>query len=267
MSRGFCIFAENNSTTDYVKQAYVLACSIHKNNPNQNVSIITDDKVPNEYMSVFDHVIPIPWGNLSDGNDWKIQNRWKVFHVTPYDETFVMDADMLVLEDIRNWWDICYDYQIAFTTDVTTYRQEAVTSNYYRKTFYHNNLPNLYSGLYYFRKNQMVLEYFMLVETIARDWQIFYKQFAPKSMQAWQSFDLNCAIAYKLANLPKIKAPLTFTHMKPHIQHWNNVPEKWTDMIEVYTDDNILLGSFTQKGILHYVEDEFLTDNVIEMFT
>ena len=46
MNKGFCILAENNYKTDYVRQAYGLACSIHKNNKNQNVSLITDDNVP-----------------------------------------------------------------------------------------------------------------------------------------------------------------------------------------------------------------------------
>ena len=32
MNNGFCILAENNYKTDYVRQAYGLACSIHKNN-------------------------------------------------------------------------------------------------------------------------------------------------------------------------------------------------------------------------------------------
>lgn len=266
MNNGFCILAENNYKTDYVRQAYGLACSIHKNNKSQNVSLITDDEVPNEYKDVFDKIIPIPWGNLAVNSDWKIENRWKVYHLTPYENTIVMDADMLILEDISDWWYKCSEHSIAFTTDVVTYRKDVVSTNYYRKTFVANNLPNLYSGLYYFKKSDIAKEFFLLVEIISKDWQIFYKQFAPKKKQNWQSFDLNCAIAYKLLNLPNLTTPLTFTHMKPHAQHWENIPEKWTDYLDVYLDDHIYLGNFTQKGVLHYVEDEFLTDELLEHF-
>ena len=58
MNKGFCILAENNYKTDYVRQAYALACSIHKNNKNQYVSLITDDDVPKQYENVFDKIIP-----------------------------------------------------------------------------------------------------------------------------------------------------------------------------------------------------------------
>ena len=64
--------------------------------------------------------------------------------------------------------------------------------------------------------------------------------------------------------MPNIKTPLSFIHMKPHAQHWDNVPTKWTDYLDVHIDEEIYLGNFTQKGVLHYVEDEFLTDELLE---
>lgn len=264
MSNGFCITAQNNSETDYIKQAYALACSIHKFNSNQNVSLITDDEVPSKYKSVFDKIIPIPWGNLAAYTDWKIENRWKVFHITPYDNTIVMDADMIVLEDITDWWNKCNRHSIAFTTSVLTYKKDLFTTNYYRKSFIANDLPNLYSGLYYFKKDEVAKSFFELVEIISKNWKVFYNKFAPLYKQSWESFDVNCAIAYKLLNLPSIKTPLTFTHMKPHGQYWEHVPEKWTDYLDISIDESIYLGNFTQKGVLHYVEDEFLTDTVLE---
>ena len=39
MDKGFCILAQNNSSTDYVRQAYALALSIHKFNKDQKVTI------------------------------------------------------------------------------------------------------------------------------------------------------------------------------------------------------------------------------------
>lgn len=264
MNNGFCILAENNYKTDYIKQAYALACSIHKFNANQRVSLITDDEVPLQYQSVFDQIIPIPWGNLAQNSDWKIENRWKVYHLTPYDNTIVLDADMLVLEDISDLWYKCSQHRIAFTTSVLTYRKDLFTTKYYRKTFVANNLPNLYSGLYYFQKDPITKSFFDLVETISKNWKTFYDQFAPRYKQTWQSFDVNCAIAYKILDLPNINTPLTFTHMKTHGQYWNTVPEKWTDFLDINIDESIYLGNFTQKGILHYVEDDFLSDTVLE---
>ena len=54
MSNGICLLAQNNSTTNYVKQAYALALSILAQSPNTNISLITDDDVP---YNIFDKVI------------------------------------------------------------------------------------------------------------------------------------------------------------------------------------------------------------------
>ena len=54
MSKGFCFVAQNNNTTDYVKQACVLAVSIHRHNNNQLLSLITNDNVPQKYKVLFD---------------------------------------------------------------------------------------------------------------------------------------------------------------------------------------------------------------------
>ena len=59
MSKGFCFVAQNNDSTDYVRQACILAVSIHKFNKGQNISIVTNDKIPNKYHVLFDKIIPI----------------------------------------------------------------------------------------------------------------------------------------------------------------------------------------------------------------
>jgi hypothetical protein len=81
--------------------------------------------------------------------------------------------------------------------------------------------------------------------------------------------DVSCALASKiLGNETEITDPnsfITFTHMKPHAQHWLHVPEQWTKVIGKYykPDGTLILGNYAQQGLLHYVEDEFLTDDII----
>ena len=142
MSNGFCLLAQNNSTVDYIKQAYALAVSIHKFNKDQNISLITNDKVPEHYKSVFDKIIKIPWSDQAQETDWKIENRWKVYHASPYKHTIVMDVDMLVLHDITHWWDELKKRDLFFVSNVKNYRNEVITSRHYRKTFDENNLPD-----------------------------------------------------------------------------------------------------------------------------
>ena len=269
MSDGFCLLAQNNSEVDYIKQAYALAVSIHKFNKGQNVSLITNDEVPEEYKHVFDKIIDIPWTDQAEHTDWKIENRWKVYHASPYEHTIVMDVDMLVLHDITHWWKELKKRNLFFVSNVKNYRNENVTTRYYRKTWDENNLPNLYSAFYYFKKSDEAHEFFKLLEIIMINWELFYGRFAGNYYQKWCSMDLSCSIASKiLDNTLNITDPtsfITFTHMKPHCQNWHEVPSKWTTVLGGYftKDKTMMVGNFLQRNILHYVEPEFLTDRLI----
>lgn len=263
MSNGICLIAQNNSDTNYIRQAYALALSVLSNSPNTNISLITDDKVP---YDVFDKVIPIPWGDMSY-NNWKIENRWKVYHATPYTNTIVFDVDMLVLDPIDFIWPNVHE--LAFTNTVTTYRNELITDKYYRQTFEENNLPDIYSGMYQFKKCTNAHAFFVLLDLIMRNWRVFYEKYAPKKMQNWCSVDVSIAIALKIlgieGNALNKNSALSFTHMKPKIQNTQHLLTKWTDSLPVdFGEKGLYINGYKQSGVLHYVEDNFLTNDVIK---
>jgi hypothetical protein len=270
MNRGFCLLAQNNDTTDYVRQAYALAVSLHKHNTGQKISLITNDIVPKDWQAVFDNIIPIPWTDQATESEWKIENRWKVYHASPYDETIVLEADMLIVSDITHWWKELEKYELFFTSNVRTYRDELITNRFYRKTFDANELPNLYSALHYFRKGNTAKEFYILLELIVTNWELFYSKYAKERYQKWCSIDLCAAIASKiLGNEKEITNPnscITFTHMKPQVQNWDLTPDKWSSVLGKYyrNDNKLMLGNFLQSGILHYVESEFLSDEMLE---
>ena len=269
MSKGFCLLAQNNSNTNYIRQAYALALSLHLYNKDQKISLITNDDVPTEWQSVFDQIIPIPWDDNANDSDWKIQNRWKVYHASPYDETIVLEADMMFTSDITHWWKELAKRELFVVSNVITYRDEVVTNRFYRKTFDANELPNLYSALHYFKKGDTAKEFYNLLEIIVNNWALFYSKYAPNEYQKWCSIDVSMAIASKiLGNEKDITDPnsfITFTHMKPLVQGWYNKPEKWTKVTGKYfTEGKLFLGNYLQSRVLHYVEDEFLTDELLE---
>ena len=269
MSKGFCLLAQNNSNTNYIRQAYALALSLHLYNKDQKISLITNNDVPTEWQSVFDQIIPIPWEDNAKDSDWKIQNRWKVYHASPYDETIVLEADMMITSDITHWWKELAKRELFFVSNVRTYRDEVVTNRFYRKTFDANGLPNLYSALHYFKKGDTAKEFYNLLEIIVNNWALFYSKYAPNEYQKWCSIDVSMAIASKiLGNEHDVTDPnsfITFTHMKPIVQGWYNKPEKWTRVTGKYfTEGKLFLGNYLQNRVLHYVEDEFLTDELLE---
>jgi hypothetical protein len=264
-SKGFCIVAQNNSVTNYVRQAYALASSIHKFNKNQKISIITNDAVPQKYQSVFDKIISIPEDDLAEKSEWKIDNRWKVYDASPYDETIVMDADMLVLEDITRYWNYFSTENICFTTDVKTYRNSLVKSRYYRKTFDTNNLLNIYSAFYYFKKGPYTENFFKILKLVMTNWKEFYQNITPHDTQKWASVDVSIAIVCKILGHKNKTVPTVVTHMKPYCQNWQYVPDKCVKVLDSFIDNDgsITIENFLQTGILHYVDDEFLTEDII----
>ena len=98
MSNGIVVLAQNLPDVNYVNQAELLAMSLKDTNPKTKISIVTNNEV--EFKQLFDKIIPIPWNDDAEFSKWKIENRWKVYHASPYDETIVMDTDMLVLQNI-----------------------------------------------------------------------------------------------------------------------------------------------------------------------
>ena len=268
MDKGFCILAQNNTKTNYVKQAYALALSIHKFNQNQKVTLLTNDQVPEEYQAVFDQILPIKWYDDDTNESWKIKNRWKIYHHSPYKETIVLDSDMLCCSNIEHWWERLNNFDLYYTSEVKTFRGEFASNDYYRKTFVANDLPNLYSAFHYFKKTEACKEFYMLQQQIVQNYKTFYQKFTPKKTQDWCSIDVSAAITAKILGYDKsiTDCSANFVHMKPRLQNFENPPDKWTDLLysTIDNNNNLLVGNYKQSGFFHYVEDEFLTDELIE---
>jgi hypothetical protein len=270
MTQGFLVLAQN-SDVNYIRQAYALALSIDATQHTINrISLVTNDPVPEEYQSAFDHIIPIPFGDHAKDSVWKVENRWKLYHATPYDETIVLDADVLILEDIERVWQFVKDRNLFFSSCVKDYKGRVVTDKTYRKTFVENDLPDLYSGMHYFKKCDETLEFFKLVEFITNNWQRIYYEVTPNHTQKFFSMDVTFAIAAKLLGIDdqiiNNKSPFTFTHMKPALQGWDPIPESFLSqtIVNFNSQKELFLNNFKQSGVFHYVEDKFLTDQIVE---
>ena len=271
-TRGIVMLAQNTLDEDYVKQAYLCALSILATNPGTKISLITDDNVDHVYKKAFDKIIGIPWGDAAVYPDWKVENRWKIYHVSPYDETIVLDTDMLVLQNISGWWEYLKNYEVFFTSNVLTYRGKLVTDDFYRKTFTENNLPNLYSGFHYFKKTKFSHEFFSYLQVVVENWEKFYDLYLEYRKPPRVSIDVAAAIVCKMLNCEeKITSKnnhITFTHMKPRCQDWTRLSPRWQDRVNVYLRDDLILkiGNYRQTGIFHYTEKEFVTESKIDTY-
>ena len=266
LDKGIVVIAQNNSTHNYVEQAIVLAMSVKKTN-NIPVSIMTNDTVPKEYVKFFDKIIPIAWSDMSEDSDWKVENRWKVYHQSPYTETIVMDTDMVVTKNLDNIWQFYKNYDLFFTTTPVTYRNEPITSNYYRKFFEENNLPNIYSALYYFKKTDYSHDFFTYLELVVKNFHKFQRYLCPKSEQEFLSMDVAFAITVKLLDCESevtnnVNNISRFVHMKPYIQNLKSPRNRWQDSLPytLTSEGELYVGNQKQNNIFHYTEKDFITN-------
>lgn len=268
VSKGFLVLAQNTSSVDYVKQAYALALSIKASQKENSISLVTNCKVPKKYQKVFDNIIPIPWAATIISR-YCAEDRWKLYHVSPYDETIVLDTDMLMLEDISEWWEYCKNYDVKFCSQIKNYKLETVADTVHRKPFIVNNLTSPYSALQYFKKSDKAYNFYKILEFVCNNWEWCYKTFAPNEYQNWLSMDLAVAIAIEITgyydSAVDKESPLEFIHMKSHLQNWPLLPVSWQDGIHYILNSrgDLVVGNIKQSKLFHYIEKDFLSKKII----
>ena len=259
MSKGYMLVALGN---DYVEQACLCAASIKKTQDISNVSIMTNDAIPTKYKNLFDKIIEVPQ-RKSDKSFYSTEHRWKVFHVTPYEETIVLDTDILFLTNIDYIWDTLKGFSVGFLTDAKTYRGNTVTNNFYRQVFVKNNLPNIYNAFHFFRQDNIALDYYKNLEIICKHSEDFYDIYLKKLKPKVSSMDVNHALAVLNSSLEKYKiTSINFVHMKPRVQDWEVANESWMEDLPFYLNEdlNLKVGNYQQSGVFHYVEHKFCQD-------
>ena len=279
MSRGYIVIAQNNSTVDYLQQAYALALNLKLTQSAVSgltvcVDKNTKKKLTDKHRAVFDHIVDIPWTDAADDHEWKIHNKWKYMYMSPYDETVILDTDMLFPTDVSHWWDIMSQQDVWATTHVRDYRGDIVTNNYYRKYFAANKLPNVYTAFFYFKKSKLASELFAMTEIIFQHWQRMFHKYMPEGKPDWLSGDVAFALAMQLLGIEHLctrdnmTSLPTFVHMKTRVQNVDGatLDDTWVDSLPTYynSHNDFKIGNFQQTLPFHYVEKDWLTNNRIE---
>ena len=180
-NRGVLLFARNNSTIDYVKQAVFLAKRIRKY-LNIPTSVVTDSAnylTENFDVSVFDQIIPIEYEKsmnnrrYSDGSlhnivlNFKNDMRSNAYTLSPYDETIVMDTDYIVSNNLLN---NCFNSY----NNLQLYKKSEDLASY-RDTFEFKQVSDCSIDFYwatviFFRKTSVNKVFFELVDHIYENW-------------------------------------------------------------------------------------------------
>ena len=270
----------------YQRFAYGLALSLLISQPKGRnqlaIGVTKEEKFQidpklREVLGV-ENIIDIPWKDHAAKSNWKLENEWKSIYMSPFDHTVKLDADMLFLADKSYWFDYLKGSNLVFATTAKTYRGDTVTSDFYRKVYTENELPNVCSAYFYFDKSDVSFEFFKLSELIFNNWEKFFEEFfKPEHRPKFVSTDVVFALAAKILGIEELNKNRTisedfptFVHMKSRLQNWpedNHMNEDWTKMMPVYfnQDCQLKVGNYLQTLPFHYFVKEFLTDEMITL--
>lgn len=279
--KGYITIAQNNKNTDYIKLAYVLAMSLKATqiamySPSKLSIVVTDEnEVPQRYRWAFDKIIEMPWGDNAENSNWKLENEWKIFHITPYQETVKLDCDMLFLSDVGEWWNLFTKRDVVAPTQVFNCQNQLTNNNYYRSGFKENGVPTIHTAFMYFKNSNLALDWFTMAEIITFNWEKFYWEYMPIDSPKEFSTDTTFSLAAKLIDeVENIISPWpeipSFVHAKTGINPWikSFSSEDWSDHVQFNFTPKLecFIGPYRILKPLHYHLKHLITDEIIYFY-
>ena len=242
--RGYLIPAIDTDSVDYLSCAIQLARSIRQWHPDANISVLSVKRCSDP---VFDHVIPLPHGDLGG-----YANDCQVFYASPYRQTIKLEADMFIPNDISWWFDVLKERDLVIATTIRDHANKISKNRFYRKFIDANVLPDTYNAITYFKKSDIAKQFYAIVADVFVNWNT-YKEIYTLSSEA--STDEAYAIAASIIGIEHAIMP-TFTEMSMiHMKNFilNTELEDWTnELMYEFTEDNFKIDTIPQLYPVHY---------------
>jgi hypothetical protein len=241
--RGYLIPAIDTDSVDYLSCAVQLAQSIRQWHPDANISVLTVKRCSDP---VFDHVIPLPYGDLGG-----YANDWQVFAASPYRQTIKLEADMIAAGPIDHWWALFEKRDVVISQGARTFYNQPAESRYYRKIFDANHLPDVYNAITYWRLSKTAKEFFDLVRQLFEQWDNYKKIL--KFPDDVPTTDVVYAVAAVVLGVENVTLPFglgpTIVHMKRYINPIQT--DNWTKEL-TWENDPFRINTVAQWGLVHY---------------
>ena len=210
MTTGALIFAFNNEQTDFVKMAAWSSKNI-KRHLGIPVAVVTD--VDHSQKAEFDHYIQVPSANNTADNTryfedydsrvtWHNTSRVDAYHLSPWDQTLVLDADYVVAS---NQLKVLFDTSIDFLAH--RYARDITETNDFESlnTFGDNQMPMWWATVMLFRRSDYVESIFDCMSMIRDNWQHYREIY--KNKKGTYRNDHALSIAQLIVNGHHIEYP------------------------------------------------------------
>jgi len=248
--RGYLIPAIDTDTVDYLSCAIQLAESIRRWHPTANIAVISTKRCSNP---VFDHVIPLPYGDQGG-----YANDWQCFAASPYRQTIKLEADMFCTSPVDHWWTMFEHRDVVVSQGCRDYYDQPSTARHYRKIFDDNHLPDVYNAITYWRVSKTAQEFFQLVRMVFEHWDKYRTLL--KFPDQEPTTDVVYAVVANIMEPETVTLPVglgpQIVHMKQRVI--GTTTADWTqELIWEHTDPGLRINTVAQWGLVHYHQKDW----------
>jgi len=250
MTQGVLLFAQNNSRVDYVKQAMFCAKRI-KEYLKLPVCLVTpnveylDEYYPN-HKNYFDHIVKqqksrdIQYKKFRDGLysekqlEWHNLSRADAYDLTPFDETIVMDTDVIICNDtLLECFNSTQDFMIAKESkDLKVERHIPAFQKVSDRS-----INMVWATLFYFKKNSTTKILFDLIKHIKENYNFYRLTYKISEKKYRNDFAFSIAIhilnGHQKTNWPKpLPGNLWFTTDLDVLVKMDKEDERYTFLLD-----------------------------------
>lgn len=190
MTRGVVIYGVNTSSVDYIQLAVMAAGFVKKNMPGVQIHLITDEGSKayhdakgrwdiDKFFDSFQFIETVETTNERVFRDtryyqfkapFKNESRARIYDLTPFDETLLIDSDFLICSDVLNCvWGSNEDVMI--NKKASSLLHTPLVGPEFRLNPF--GIRMYWATVIYFRKGEKARQLFQLVEHIKDNWDFY----------------------------------------------------------------------------------------------
>lgn len=258
---GWLINAGNSQSL--YKQAAASAMTL-KINQKMPVAVCIDraDNWPDEYEDCVDYIVEYPFSDTSASMPYPQLNQWQLYHVTPFKNNVLIEADTLVLSNMDYIWHLG-NTNVQLPKSVVDFRNVPWVPPT-AKVFNENKLKILHAGIWFFKaQNDESEKYFKMLDVVSQNWRDAFKTyFKPEHVLEWPDLDtLHCVTMKMLDEYDSFT--VTDSNLLRYTLMLNTVESKWNDVMNTWYTHSFKIDNYRQNGVLKYTEPSVMSEKIL----
>ena len=258
---GWLINAGNSQSL--YKQAAASAMTL-KINQQMPVAVCIDraDNWPDEYEDCVDYIVEYPFSDTSASMPYPQLNQWQLYHVTPFKNNVLIEADTLVLSNMDYVWHLG-NTNVQLPKSVVDFRNVPWVPPT-AKVFNENKLKILHAGIWFFKaQNDESEKYFKMLDVVSQNWRDAFKTyFKPEHVLEWPDLDtLHCVTMKMLDEYDLFN--VTDSNLLRYTLMLSTVESKWNDVMNTWYTHSFKIDNYRQNGVLKYTEPSVMSEKIL----